>query len=212
MNIPFKQTPNFTKNIGNKKIGFVLHGTLGAFNGATNWLMTPPEQRPDGSSSSAHYVIGRKDGEVVQLVKNEDISWHAGYVSSPAPRAQKAIPKYPSGAFQNPNQYFIGIEFAWGYDTDNDGDIDANDKTLTEWQINTAIEIIKASGIPFNPDMLLSHQEIASYKSDNMLFAVNEINKRMTATSTPTDTELKQKIKDEINSHIAIIAELVKKL
>lgn len=180
MNIPFKQTPNYTKNSGNGKLGFVLHGTLGAFNGAVEWLCTPPEKRPDGSSSSAHYVIGRKEGEVIQLVKNEDVSWHAGYISNPSERAKKVIPKNATtGAFANPNQFFIGIEFAWGYDTDNDGDIDALDKTLTEWQWTTAIAIMKASGMALSPDFLLSHQEIASYKGDNMLFAVNEINKRL---------------------------------
>lgn len=198
MNIPFQQTPNFTKNSGNKKIGFVIHGTLGGFKGAVEWLMTPPEKRKDGSSSSAHYVIGRKDGEVIQLVKNDDISWHAGNISNPSARAQKAMPKSASGAYMNPNQSFIGIEFAWGYDTDNDGDIDAQDKTLTDWQWNTALEIIKASGITFNPDLILSHAEIASYKGDNMLFAVNEINKRMTVAPTPEPVKNKEEIKKQI--------------
>lgn len=210
MNIPFKQTPNYTPNQGNKKIGFVLHGTLGAFNGAVEWLMTPPEKRPDGSSSSAHYVIGRKDGEVIQLVKNEDVSWHAGFISNPSERAKKAMPKKTDGTFMNPNQSFIGIEFAWGYDTDNDGDVDANDKTLTEWQWKTAIEIIKASGVPFNPDLILSHQEIASYKGDNMLFAVNEINKRMAVPETPPAPATN--VKEEIAKKFDEIAVLVRKL
>ena len=93
MNIKFTQTPNFTPNQGTKKIGFVLHGTLGSFKSAFDWLMTPPAKRPDGSSSSAHYIIGRNDGEVVQLVKNEDVSWHAGNISNPSDRAKKALPK-----------------------------------------------------------------------------------------------------------------------
>lgn len=203
MNIPFKQTPNFSKNSGNKKIGFVLHGTLGAYAGAVNWLCTPPEERPDGSSSSAHYVIGRKDGEVIQLVKNEDISWHAGNISNPTERAKLAMPKKTDGTFMNPNQSFIGIEFAWGYDTDQDGDIDANDKTLTDWQYNCVIEIIKQSGIPFNEALCLSHQEIASYKGDNMLFAVKELSKRFAVLNTPVVD--KESIKKQI---IELLAKL----
>lgn len=180
MNIPFRQTPNYTKGTGIPKIGFVLHGTLGAYNGAVEWLCNNNRYDAQGNklpNSSAHYVIGRKEGEVIQLVKNEDISWHAGYIKNPNSRAKWLIPKNWLGQFKSPNDYFIGIEFAWGYDLNGDGKITAYDKTLTEWQYAAALEIIKRSGI--NPVKLLSHQEIADYKSDDMYFAVLEITKRL---------------------------------
>jgi N-acetylmuramoyl-L-alanine amidase len=178
----FKQTPNYTKGTGISKIGFVLHGTLGSYQSSINWLETSPEQRQDHTYSSAHYIIGRNDGEVIQLVKDEDIAWHAGYISNPTPRAAKVLPKKTDGSFDNPNKYFIGIEFVWGYDMNSDGTITPSERTLTEWQYSCVMDIIKASGIAYNPDYVLSHKEIASYKGDDMLFACIELQKRFLNT------------------------------
>ena len=108
----FIQTPNFNKSKGIPKIGFVLHGTLGGYIGSVAWLCN--QNRP--SPTSAHYVIGRASGEVVQLVKNEDIAWHAGNINNPTKRAKEILPKNFLGKYKNPNDYFIGIEFVWGYD------------------------------------------------------------------------------------------------
>jgi len=187
----FKQSPNYQKNSGNKKIGVVLHGTLGAYNGAVSWLCNPAAQ------VSAHYVIGRNEGEVIQLVKNEDVAWHAGNISNPSEYAKSVLPKDLLGKFKNPNQSFIGIEFAWGYDINGDGVVNAYDKTLTDWQIATAIEIIKASGIS-NP-ILLSHHEIASYKSDNMSFAIDIIKPKLQTTQNKTKEQIKGEIISLLN-------------
>lgn len=159
----FKQTPNFTKGRGIPKIGIVWHGTLGNYGGAVNWLCTPPEQRNPVSYSSAHYVIGKKEGQSIQLVKNEDVSWHSGIVYEPNERAKSLLP------VGNPNDYFIGVEFEW-----------FPGEPLTEWQYQEAIRLVKESGIK-NP-IFLSHKEITSYKADDMLFAVKEIEKRLTNT------------------------------
>ena len=188
MQIAFKQTPNYTKGTGVPKLGFVLHGTLGGYVGAVEWLMTPPEKRKDKSQSSANFVIGRNRGEVTQLVKIGDISWHAGVLSNPAPRVQKSLPKNANGSYKNPNIVLVGIEFAWGYDLNGDGVINAYDKTLTEWQYECALDIIKNSGIAFNPDMLFSHKELTDYKTDDMKFAVDEVTKRM--TPAPIDPKI----------------------
>jgi len=173
----FFQTPNYTPSKGIQKIGFVLHGTLGGYDGAVSWLLRTPKERGTNSASSAHYVIGRNEGEVTQLVKNEDISWHAGNISNPNSRAKWLIPKNILGKFKSPNDYFIGIEFVWGYDINGDGVVNAYDKTLTDWQYRCALQIIKDSGIQ-NPK-LLSHKEICDYKSDDMYFAVLELDKRL---------------------------------
>jgi len=184
----FRQTPNYEKFEGTQKIGFVLHGTLGAYNGAVEWLCNNNRS----PLSSAHYVIGRNEGEVTQLVKNEDVAWHAGIISNPADNAKKVLPKNLLGGFKNPNYYFVGIEFAWGYDVNGDGVVNAFDKTLTDWQIKTAVEIIKSSGI--KDPILLSHKEISSYKSDDMLFAVDMLTKILSETKVESKEDIKKQI------------------
>lgn len=187
MKIDIKQTPNYTPGEGKfKPIGYVFHGTLGTFDGAVNWLMTPPHLRPDKTSSSAHKVFA-KDGRVVQLVKNTDISWHAGRVNQPNARAQALIPKV-NGKMENPNSHYIGWEFEWF-----PGD------SLTEAQCQNAIEQIKADGI-IAPEKLLetslSHKEITVDKADDMFFALKEIQSRLEGAG---NEELKAQIITLIN-------------
>lgn len=158
----FKQSPMYTPSNGTPKRGFILHGTLGAYAGAVDWLSTNRTEHP----SSAHYIIGKNVGEVIQLVKNADVAWHAGTVQNPTTDAQGKLLKDVRGKYINPNEYMIGIEFVWFV-----GD------ALTEWQYTTALEIIKSSGI-LNP-ILLDHNSICDYKQDKLLFAVKELTKRM---------------------------------
>lgn len=203
MIIPFTQTPNYQKTTGIPKIGFILHGTLGSYTGSVSWLLNGDRPNP----TSAHYVIGRNEGEVTQLVKNEDIAWHAGVISNPNQRAQAVLPKKSillGGGFDNPNKYFIGIEFVWGFDMNNDGSVNPDEKTLTDWQYRCAIDIIRQSGIKYDPAYILSHKEITDYKADDMKFACDEIAKRMSINQTKDDikTSIVQKI-SELNSLIA---------
>mgnify|MGYP003394435148 FL=1 len=165
MNIPFQQTPNYTPaNI--KKTAVVLHFTLGAYNGAVSWLMNP--NRPN--RSSANFMIGRNEGEAVQLVKLTDIAWHAGIISNPNERAKRIMLKNLDGSWVNPNQYTIGIELAAGYDVDQDGTIEPNENDITEWQYKTATELIRS--LVQNPEMnfvldeknILIHGDITDYK------------------------------------------------
>jgi hypothetical protein len=167
----FKQSPNYAKGTV-PKVGFVLHGTLGNYAGAVDWLLTGNRPNP----SSAHYIIGKNEGEVIQLVQNADVAWHCGTVRNPLPRAQAVLKKDIVGNYINPNQYLIGIEFVWF----------AGD-TLTEWQYNTAIEIIKASGIA-NP-ILIDHHSVCDYKTDDVWFAVEEVTKRLAPTQTIKESQ-----------------------
>lgn len=67
-----KPSPNFKKGVGKKNEIIVLHHTAGkSLQSDLNW-MTNPE-----SKVSAHYLIGR-GGEIIQMVEDEDIAWHAG--------------------------------------------------------------------------------------------------------------------------------------
>lgn len=194
MNILFKQTPNYQKGT-QAKTGYVLHQTLGSYLGAVEWLMNG--NRPN--RSSAHYVIGRNEGEITQLVKDVDDSWHAGVISNPSEYAKKYLKKNLDGTYVNPNRYMIGIEFASRYDVDSDGQIEPQEIELTDWQYRAAIEIFKKNEniIPIKQDMMLiSHKELADYKSDDTIFVRNELLKRMFPSAVPNDKEkIKQAIK-----------------
>jgi len=177
-----RYTPN--KNVGRieDKIGFVIHGTLGAYNGAIEWLCTPPEMRNPISYSSAHYVI-KKDGEITKLAEEKDITWHAGIVRNPTYRARLYLPRngiIPKPIpinnlnYKNPNTYFVGIECEW-----------FQGEKLTDAQINAVVSIIKASQIK-NP-AILTHSEITDYKADfgvdpdgmiNVQKIINLVNKK----------------------------------
>jgi N-acetyl-anhydromuramyl-L-alanine amidase AmpD len=151
----FRQTPNVS-NYNTKKMGFIIHGTLGKYAGAVEWLCTKPEDRPTISYSSAHYVIS-KLGEVTQLATHEQVSWHAGTVANPTWRARKYLPTKTGipmiAPFKNPNDSFIGIELEWF----------KGDK-ITEAQYGAVVNIIKSSGI--DKPAVLSHSEVTDYKGD----------------------------------------------
>ena len=168
----------YTENNTTPKQGFVLHGTLGNYNGALEWLTTNRNDHP----SSAHYIIGKNVGEVIQLVQNKDIAWHAGTVQNPTQYAQACLLKDQRGKYINPNNYLIGIEFVWFV-----GD------TLTDWQYHTAIEIMKATNIS-NP-IIVDHHSICDYKGDDLFFAIDRIRQGLveptyTQTIAPVEPEI----------------------
>ncbi len=189
MNISFQQTPNCA--IGpTKKVAIVIHFTLGAYNGAVSWLLNA--NRPN--RSSAHYVIGRKEGEITQLVKLSDIAWHAGAISNPNDRAKRIMRKNLDGSWVNPNQYTIGIELAAGYDVDQDGVVEPNENDVTEWQYQQLTELVKS--FSNNPDTafvldeknIVVHGDITDYKEKpeivrtellKRLFPVQPVNKEV---------------------------------
>lgn len=184
-------SPNFTKG-ARKKIGYIIHGTLGNFDGAVQWLCTPPEKRPVMSYSSAHYVVA-KDGRVAQLIDDMDISWHAGNISNPTERAKSLLPM-EGGKFLNPNESFIGIELEWFL----------GDK-ITEAQYKAVTDIIKKGGI-VNPK-IMCHKEVTDYKSDFQTAdgridssIVREISNRLGLVDFTSDTITPLRIK--LNSQL----------
>lgn len=196
MNITFQQTPNYA--IGpTKKVAIVIHFTLGAYNGAVSWLMNANRS----NRSSSHYVIGRKEGEIIQLVKLADIAWHAGAISNPNARAKQIMKKNLDGSWVNPNQYTIGIELAAGYDVDQDGVVEPNENDVTEWQYQQLTELVKS--FANNPDTafvldeknIIVHGDIADYKEKPEIVRT-ELLKRLFPVS-PTN---KEAIKSQIIS------------
>lgn len=183
--IAFRQTPNYTKGDGVRKIGFVIHGTLGNYEGAVGWLCTPPEKRADKSYSSAHYVVA-KDGRCTQLARNEDVTWHAGNVKNPSPYAKAVLPKNWLGVYKNPNTYFIGIECEWF----------VGDK-LTDSQYKVIFDIIKDTGMQ-NP-IIIGHKDIASYKADDMEFACKIIRNQLTQKIMAKDNAVHYEVVEKVS-------------
>jgi N-acetyl-anhydromuramyl-L-alanine amidase AmpD len=201
MTFPFRQTPNYTKGDGTPKIGFVIHGTAGNYDGAVDWLCTPPEKRNPISYSSAHAVFA-KDGRVTQLVDNNDVSWHAGIMSNPTPEAKAVLPKNLLRTIKNPNLSFIGLELEW---------LGVGD-TITEAQYANVVKYIFDSGI--KDPIILCHSQITDYKSDFKTAAgqidlsiTNEIKRRIAPIVPPTPAPVppgavmsKDEIKNQIKS------------
>ena len=197
MNIPFQQSPNYA--VGpTRKVVVVLHFTLGAYAGAVSWLSNA--NRPN--RSSAHFVIGRKEGEIIQLVKISDVAWHAGAISNPNERAKRVMRKNLDGSWVNPNQYTIGIELAAGYDVDQDGTVEPNENDVTEWQYQALAELVKS--FANNPDTafvideknILIHGDITDYKEKPEIVRT-ELLKRLFGSHGPVD---KESIKGQIIS------------
>ena len=199
MNIPFTQTPNYATGPAKKSV-VVLHLTLGAYNGAVSWLCNG--NRPN--RTSAHYVIGRNQGEITQLVKNTDIAWHAGNVSNPNDRAKRVMKKNLDGTYVNPNQYCIGIELAAGYDVDQDGAVEPSENDITEWQYKTLTELVQSiaqdpdTGFVLDEKNIIIHGDIADYKEKPEIVRTNLL-KRLFAGTAPSKESIKAQIINLVN-------------
>jgi N-acetyl-anhydromuramyl-L-alanine amidase AmpD len=175
MEIKFRPSPNYSTS-AQKKIGAVLHFTLGSYAGAVEWLCN--KNRPN--LSSAHYIIGRNEGEITQIVKDGDVSWHAGNVYKPSERFTKVALKNLDGTYKNPNQYLIGIELAAGYDMgDANKTVDPEEYKITPWQYQALQELL--TKFNFDPKYIFTHKDIASYKEDTDEVRT-EVLRRMNAT------------------------------
>src|SRR5262249_50202086 len=77
----FEPTANYRGVSGTRQINrVVIHITDGSgnINGTIDWFKNTDQRNSKGKKiyASAHYIVGR-DGEVVQMVRNNDIAWHA---------------------------------------------------------------------------------------------------------------------------------------
>ena len=143
--IIWKPSPNFTKGRRGKKIiAIVNHITAGSFPGCLNWMRNPKAQ------ASAHYLV-TKLGDIYQLVKDEDSSWHAGF-------ANKPNWKFYDGS--NPNYYTIGIE----HECLSGGD-------LTEAQYQASLwlhkHLVKKHNISVDNNHIIGHFNIDSVNRPN---------------------------------------------
>jgi N-acetyl-anhydromuramyl-L-alanine amidase AmpD len=63
---------NYTDDNRSSVDRIVIHTTEGSYSGAISWCQN------SSSQVSAHYVVRSSDGQITQMVQEEDIAWHAG--------------------------------------------------------------------------------------------------------------------------------------
>lgn len=70
--------PASTSNYTNDSRGsgdidmIVIHTMEGSYSGSISWFQNP------AAGASAHYMVRSSDGEITQMVDEEDVGWHAG--------------------------------------------------------------------------------------------------------------------------------------
>ncbi len=110
----------------------VIHTVQGSYSGCISWFQN------SSASVSAHYVVRSSDGQVTQMVKEEDVAWHAGNWSY--------------------NEASVGIEHE-GYvespDTWYTDEMYAGSAALTA-------DIISRNGIPLSRSYIIAHSEVPS--------------------------------------------------
>lgn len=108
----------------------VIHDTEGSYSGAVSWFQNCSSQ------VSAHYVVRSSDGDITQMVQDEDVAWHAGHWDT--------------------NERSIGIEHE-GYASDPD-------RWYTDSMYRASAALVSrlcdTYGIPKDRDHIIGHFEV----------------------------------------------------
>jgi hypothetical protein len=108
----------------------VIHTVQGSYDGCISWFQNA------SASVSAHYVVRSSDGQVTQMLKEEDVGWHAGNWSY--------------------NEASIGIE--------HEGYIDAPETWYTDAMYASsaalAADIIDRNNITLSRSAIIAHTEV----------------------------------------------------
>lgn len=139
-----------TDKIGNEMI--IIHhtgstnGKINSLQGTINWFKPDPWRSTN--QVSAHYIIPREEGPIIQMVRDEHTAWHAG-------KSQWVI----NGVLcEDINRYSIGIELQ------GDGEL----YPYTKFQYEALIWLVRQKMEKFNipVDLIRGHQEITPRKPD----------------------------------------------
>lgn len=155
MKVDFIQSPNYTQGRGGQSIrGVVLHRMAGTYSGSIQWFKNPKAQ------ASSQYLVG-PNGEVTQMVRNEDTSWASGISWLNGQAGYYANGKFYTfdqnkvGQFikdnknLNPNSYTVSIE-VYGYPGDN----------ISDAAYNSIIEILRSLNIKLTRYNLIGHYQV----------------------------------------------------
>lgn len=144
MAIIWSPSPNFSSRKGRVPTAIVNHITAGNFPGCLSWMKNPAAQ------ASANYLVTRA-GEIYQLVKDEDASWHAGIVNKP---------NWSLYDGTNPNRYTIGIEHE---------NLGGGQLTEAQYQATLVLhkQLIAKYKISVDADHIIGHYRIDSVNRPN---------------------------------------------
>jgi hypothetical protein len=108
----------------------IIHTVQGSYSGCISWFQN------SSANVSAHYVVRSSDGEVTQMVQEEDVGWHAG-----------------NWAY---NQASVGIE--------HEGYVDDPGTWYTDAMYNGSAaltaDIASRNGIPIDRNHIIGHVEV----------------------------------------------------
>lgn len=128
----------------NVPVAVVPHIAEGTFKGTIAWFQNPTCQ------ALTHFVVGKKENEVVQMARFTDACIHAGW--------NRGIWKLHNGV--SPNFRTVGIENA-GFTGD----------TLTDWQYRCNAWIIsvvaKRFNFPINENTVIGHYQMDQVNRKN---------------------------------------------
>ncbi len=80
----------------------VIHTVQGSYSGCISWFQNA------SASASAHYVVRSSDGEVTQMVWEEDVAWHAGHWDTNA----TSVGIEHEGYVEQPSVYYTDAMYA----------------------------------------------------------------------------------------------------
>ncbi|HDP99549.1 MAG TPA: N-acetylmuramoyl-L-alanine amidase [bacterium] len=159
-----------TDKISNKMI--IIHhtgstnGQINSLQGTIDWFK--PAVWRTTNQVSAHYIIPRAEGDIIQMVRDEHTAWHAG-------RSEWII----NGVlYQNLNNRTIGIELQ------GDGQL----FPYTVFQYEALIWLVKQKIEKFEIplELIRGHEEITTRKPDpGPLFDWHRFKTGLTSTSVP---------------------------
>jgi Negative regulator of beta-lactamase expression len=132
---------NFSSRKGRSIIAIVNHQTAGQAPGCVSWLCNPAAQ------ASAHYVVTR-EGEIYQVVADENAAWHAGAVANPSWGLYDGT---------NPNRCTIGIEHECYPAVGGDGNLTEAQYQATLWLHK---QLTAKWNIPVDREHIIGHYQI----------------------------------------------------
>ena len=108
----------------------VVHTAQGSYAGTSSWFQNC------SAGASAHYVLRSSDGEITQMVAEEDTAWHAGHSDTNA----RSIGIEQEGYIEYPETWYT----------------DAMYSSLAE----LIVDIADRQGVPLDRDHIIGHMEV----------------------------------------------------
>jgi len=125
-------TSNYTNdNRGPTDIDMiVVHTMEGSYSGAISWFQN------SASGASAHYMVRSSDGQITQMVDEEDVAWHAGDWDTNA----RSIGIEHEGYVSNPSEWYT--------------------TAMYEASAALARDIADRNGVPLDRSHIIGHYEV----------------------------------------------------